>query len=61
MKTKVVFPVKLTLLAAMLADAAWTIPAVSFTAENTDCGGVPLTTCPTPFDKTLPDAKNMLT
>lgn len=55
-------PLKLTLSAAVLAGiATWIIPSVTFAADPTTCGRVALATCPTPFDKTLPDTKNMLT
>lgn len=53
------FAVKLTLTAAVMAALSGL--TVSFTASAADCGGVALTRCPTPFDKTLPDTKNMLT
>lgn len=53
------FAVKLTLAAAVMAAASGL--TVSFTASAADCGGVTLTRCPAPFDKTLPDTKNMLT
>lgn len=62
MKRKYEVSGKLMLAAAVVAGmATWTIPSMAKSAQTAACGGVALTTCPTPFDKTLPAAKNMLT
>ncbi len=47
------------LMAASLATAALLSCSVT-AAESAPCGGVPLSVCPTPFDRTLPDPKTML-
>ncbi|HAF51898.1 MAG TPA: serine hydrolase, partial [Leclercia adecarboxylata] len=47
------------LLAASLTTAALLSYAAS-AAEPESCGGVPLSVCPTPFDRDLPDPKTML-
>jgi len=43
---------------AMSAAVSFMTPA--FAEQPQDCGGIELSTCPTPFDKTLPDTKDML-
>ncbi|RJT43460.1 class C beta-lactamase-related serine hydrolase [Rahnella woolbedingensis] len=45
---------------AMAMSAAVTVITPAFAGQTQDCGGVMLSTCPTPFDKMLPDAKDML-
>ncbi|MWL73534.1 serine hydrolase, partial [Escherichia coli] len=47
------------LLAASLATAAL-LSCSATAAESAPCGGVPLSVCPTPFDRALPDPKTML-
>ncbi|VTN10470.1 Uncharacterised protein [Raoultella terrigena] len=37
------------------------LPGAALAQAQQECGGVLLDTCPTPFDKTLPAAKEMLT
>jgi len=48
----------LMLAVAMSAAVSFMTPA--FAEQPQDCGGIELSTCPTPLDKTLPDTKDML-
>lgn len=59
MKTSLPPLIKPLMLAATVCAAVFFIPT-SQAEPLQDCGGVMLTTCPVPLDKTLPDAKDML-
>jgi len=52
-------PDKNLLLALSLATTALLSHGVA-AAQHSACGGVPLSVCPTPFDRALPDPKTML-